>query len=257
MHLIDLCEAEKASFGPRDLIQLISLRAEFHDLIGQEVEAEKLLRHHVQSGGSNVVLRIRLEDGESVTEPDYDDVGSAGLIRQICWLHLEFVWVCFYRRGEYAEALEFLDEIARFITSRLAPLKPHSHGTWSRYFFYRAHCLRGMRRFRESEQALARSQEHARLRYLHKIEESRLKESDVAGRELERKEERTFAVICTARILGGGTAWNAIHRGNLMFAHSACLSALTLLEDTGQEPYKLLVEKIAWWQRAARLILMT
>ena len=241
--LIGLCSRDALAFSQRETIQLICLQTEFHDLSGEEAEAEDMILRHIYPQGENLVSRLRLNGTELVKEPAPDDANAAGLLRQVVWLHLEFAWVCSYRKGEFRAALNYLDEVKMFIDARLPAT---SYGTLSRFFYYQAHCYRGLRKFRESDHSLAQSQVNARLRYLLKIEESKpwngtKGKENKAQRDAKEKEERTFAVICTARILGGGIAWNAIHRGQLTHAKNACLSAETLLEETGQEPYKLLV----------------
>ena len=116
----------------------------------------------------------------------------------------------------------------------------HSHGTKFRLFYYRAHCERGLRRFKDSLLSFKRANGHAKQRYEQKRRRLSAIEKIPEVLRVRLARER-FAIISIARILGGGLSWNAIHQGRLMRAQELGLSAETLLMETGQEPLRLFI----------------
>lgn len=220
-------ETRPDAFTRTESLQLITLRAEFHDLLGQEGAAIEVITQFVAPGTSGLMERLVNIPGRAETE---DPEERIRFIRQAIWLHLEYAWVCMYRTGQFELAIRYLKDIRAFIEEELMPYRP-SHGTQARYYYYLAHCYRSLRKFSDAHRCFLESQNHAQKRYLLKCSEGG-----------DREAERRFVVVCTARILGAGLAWNGLHTGQLSHAEAMSLSALTLLKGSGQQPFISLIE---------------
>lgn len=234
-----------ALLDPPEQLKFICLRSEFHDLLGQTAEAAEILKPHVVMIGGELIPRVeglgQLAPSPNPEAPDYDAEKHARWIRQIIWLHMQFVWVVYFRRGDFEVALEYFNRIERFIESRLVSIERPSHGTKFRLYYYRAHCERALRRFKQSLHSFKEANSHAKRRYEQKRQKLFATENDAEVLSSKLAREKCFAIVCIARILGGGLAWNAIHQGRLMRAQELGLSAETLLMETGQEPLKLFI----------------
>lgn len=251
--LQEMLVMDRNVLGQEEYLQYIALRAEYLDTMGRDENAALVLRQVIPEGCSSLhdwMNANPLEISSNRAHWGYaEEERFARRMRQIGWLHMEFAWVCYYRKGLMERALEYLEEVHSFLRAKL--IEPEegrarpSHGTLFRYFYYRGHCELSLRRFRESLQSFTEAQRHAGDRYTLKTQSiqtiwEQLPDLKRTEKELMRmlSPERRFSVISTARILGGGLAWNSIQRGGLRHAQEVCLSAETLLLGTGQEPMR-------------------
>ena len=223
-------------------IQFVCLKAEFLDLAGRYDHAEIVLDRHVSTGYRQFRERIKNIQG-SPPEPSSKVEDYDRWLRQIVWLHMQYAWVKYFRAGEFKEAILYLNQLEAFIQDELCVRWP-SYGTLSRLFYYIGHCQRSLRCFKESVKYFLKSQDAAERRFLQKQENYKnLYPDETEQRRMQRLNiHRRFAVLCTAKGLGSGLAWNAIHQGRLTRAQELCASASTLLLGTGQEPIKAFVK---------------
>ncbi len=248
--LVSVCELEFEAVSPAEgmsqaeQLKFISLKSEFYDMAGNDVESRKWISQFVQQGEKGFIERIQALRGTAPALSQDEDY--ARWIRQVAWVHLQYAWVMHYRRNENEKALNYLNDVLHFVEQNLKSPKRPSHGTYSRYFHYLGHCLRGLRRFRESEEAFLKSQEHANLRFAHK--DARRKELYPNEGDRERASklalQRRFAIISTARQMGSGMTWSALQQGQLSTAVAHCTNALGLLAGTGQEPTKAFIRSM-------------
>ena len=245
------------ALSPPDKLQFISLQVDFHDILGQDQKALRILDEYLPwdgvdpSPGSDLASMV-----SGVYAPHFTSDSAETFkqeerwIRQVAWLHMELAWVGRFRQGKFERALGYLDTVFRYLQEHLIyprsrPPRP-SYGTLFQYYYYRGHCERALRRFSDSLDSFTRAQTAARDRYRLKAEllggdfpQRSVPYSSTDEERMRRlAPDRRFAGICTARILGAGLAWNSTQRGQLAHAQEMCLSAETLLLGTGQAPLR-------------------
>jgi len=161
------------------------------------------------------------------------------------WAIMLHIWLKYYRARRYEESRDALDALKPTIDTILVASEAASrppHGTLSRWHYYRAHSLRGMRQFDEAveELRLAQRSAHDRLEVRLKALADKHPKNREESEDLQRifNYETWFATICTSRVLSaiGGVE---MQRGALRRSSQFLAAAATLIEGTGQYFVKL------------------
>ncbi len=242
-------EPKRTQFSRLESLLYESLVAEYHAMFGRIEDAVHALEPQPGKGNAAelfIALDKSAEKGAPTLPQEY--LADQKLLRQAIWLLMNYIFFRFYEKNSFERGLRHLDQLEIVVSRHLASDGYTPHGTLSRLYYYRSHCLRGLRRFQEVEHDLLCSQEHANLRLKIKLEslapgtKDGSKTQQIGLDAKLKSEHRDFAVICTARILGFGFGWTELNRGRLTRAKRLLLSADTLLLPTGHQAMKQLVK---------------
>jgi hypothetical protein len=179
---------------------------------------------------------------ERPLEPGRDRV----LLRQRVWTLMYYVFFRFFKiEGDVKTAVDHMKRLRNVIWKELSPLG-HSidHGdeeedsrsplaTWAMWHYLYGHCCRAQRHFPTAEKHFLDAQAYSQRRI-----EKKLSHRD-RDPEFDREYEIAYNNVFSARILGSGLSWVAVHAGHLTRAIQFLRTSLALLTGTQQEPLKV------------------
>jgi hypothetical protein len=152
------------------------------------------------------------------------------LTGQKVWAAMHYVFYDYYTcKGEYQRAIEEFKRIQQVILTAMSHGGIEPHTTFALFHYFIGQCYRAQRNFPLAEEHFF----HAQQESVRRIEERIKATAITSGRAVGLGYEVAYNNVFSARVLGAGLSWVALHEGRLLKAAHLLSTAKALLACTG------------------------